>query len=76
MIPITDRFQINVAAQGYNVLNHPNFANPSPMEGGNMSSPNFGVMTRMLSQAGGGGVSSLYHSGGPRSMEFSVKLQF
>ena len=76
MIPITDRFQINVAAQGYNVLNHPNFANPSPMEGGNMSSPNFGVMTRMMNQSAGGGVSSLYHSGGPRSMEFSVKLQF
>jgi hypothetical protein len=46
------------------------------MEGGNMSSPNFGVMTRMMNQSFGGGVSSLYRSGGPRSMEFSVKLQF
>ena len=76
MIPITERFQLSLAAQGYNITNHPNFANPSPMEGGNMSSPDFGVVTRMMNQSFGGGVNALYRSGGPRSMEFSVRFQF
>jgi hypothetical protein len=33
-IPLRERWQLNVAAQGYNVLNHPNFANPSAMRAG------------------------------------------
>jgi hypothetical protein len=76
MIPISERFQLNLAAEGYNILNHPNFANPSPLEGGNYSSPNFGVMTQMVSQSFAGGVNGLYRQGGPRSMELSVRLQF
>jgi hypothetical protein len=75
-IPITGRFQLNLAAQGYNIFNHPNFANPSPLEGGNMSSPNFGVVTQMMNQSFGGGVNQLYRSGGPRSMELSIRAQF
>jgi len=76
MIPITDRYQIGVAAQGYNILNHPNFANPSPLEGANMSSPNFGIVTQMMNQSFGGGVNPLFRSGGSRSMELSLRLQF
>ena len=75
-IPITKGLQLSVAAQGYNIFNHPNFANPSPLEGGNMSSPNFGVATQMMNQSFGGGVNQLYRSGGPRSMELSVRVQF
>ncbi len=76
MIPINERFQLNLAAQGYNILNHPNFANPSPLEGANYSSPNFGVMTQMVNQSVVGGVNGLYRQGGPRSLELSVRLQF
>ena len=76
MIPITDRYQISLAAQGFNILNHPNFANPSPLEGGNMSSPSFGIVTQMMNQAFGGGVNALYRSGGSRSMELSLRFQF
>jgi hypothetical protein len=75
-IPITGRFRLDIAAQGYNILNHPNFANPSQLEGGNMSSPNFGVVTQMMNQSFGGGVNQLYRSGGPRSMELSIRAQF
>ncbi len=75
-ITLTDRFKLNLAAQGYNMFNHPNFANPSPFEGANLSSPNFGVVTRMVNQSFGGGLNSLYRSGGPRSMELSLRLQF
>jgi hypothetical protein len=76
VIPIRERVQFSVAAEGYNILNHPNFANPTFLEGGNMSSANFGVMTRMVNQSFGGGVNPLYRSGGPRTMELSVRLQF
>jgi outer membrane receptor protein involved in Fe transport len=76
MIPLTERFKLNLAAEGYNVLNHPNFANPTPLEGGNLSSPDFGIMTRMVNQAFGGSANALYRTGGPRSMEFSLRLQF
>jgi hypothetical protein len=75
-LTITERLRLHVAAQGYNILNHPNFANVSSMEGGNMSSPNFGVVTRMMNQSFGGGVNALYRSGGARSMELSIRLQF
>jgi hypothetical protein len=75
-IPLGERLQINIVGEGYNILNHPNFANPSPLEGANLSSPNFGVATQMLNQSFGGGVNSLYRSGGPRSMELSLRLQF
>ena len=75
-VPISERVQLSISAQGFNITNHPNFANPSSQEGANMSSPNFGVMTRMLYQGFGGGVNSLYRSGGPRSMELALRLEF
>ena len=58
MIPVNERFTLNLAAQAYNIVNHPNFANVTPLEGGNMSSPNFGVVTQMMNQSFGGGVNS------------------
>ncbi len=78
VFPIGERFRVTVAATGYNILNHANFANPSPQEGANLSSPEFGLVTRMLNQGfgGSGGTTSLYRSGGPRSMELSLRLQF
>jgi hypothetical protein len=76
VLPFSERLRLTIAAEGYNVTNHPNFANPSRQEGANMSSPSFGVASRMFGQGFGGGVSSLYRSGGPRSMELSVRLQF
>jgi hypothetical protein len=76
VVPLGERVQISLAGQGYNILNHPNFANPSLMEGANLASPDFGVATRMLYQTFGGGVNSTFRSGGPRSMELALRLQF
>ena len=73
---IWERWRLNLSAQAFNVFNNPNFANPSPNEGANLSSPNFGVMTRMLNQSFGGGAGSPYRSGGPRSVELVLRLQF
>jgi hypothetical protein len=76
MIPINERFHFSIALEGFNVTNHPNFANPSPLEGANIASPDFGVVTQMLNQSLGGGGNSLYRFGGPRSMELALRLQF
>jgi hypothetical protein len=75
-IPITERIVLSLSAQAYNVFNHPNFANPSPLEGANLASPNFGVVTEMLNQSFGGAVNSLFRTGGPRSIELSIRLRF
>jgi hypothetical protein len=75
VIPFTERIQLSIAGVAYNALNHPNFANPSPLEGGNMASPDFGVVTRMMDNGVGTG-STLYRAGGPRSLEAVVRLRF
>jgi hypothetical protein len=75
-IPITERVALSLSAQAFNVFNHPNFANPSPLEGANLASPNFGVVTEMLNQSFGGAVNSLFRTGGPRSIELAVRLRF
>ena len=33
MIPVGEHWRINLAAEGYNILNHPNFANATNIEG-------------------------------------------
>jgi hypothetical protein len=76
VIPITERYRFSIAVEGFNALNHPNFANPSPLEGANLASPDFGVVTQMFNQTFGGGVNALYRSGGPRSMELALRLSF
>jgi hypothetical protein len=55
----------------FNVLNHPNFANPD----GNLASSTFGRSTQMLGRSLGG-LNALYQMGGPRSMQFGIRLQF
>jgi hypothetical protein len=62
----------------FNLLNHPNFGQPSGLFG----SGNFGLSTQMLGTSlngnnlGGGAFSPLYQIGEPRSMQFALKLNF
>jgi S1-C subfamily serine protease len=62
----------------FNVLNHPNFGPPV----GDISQPKIGLSTQILAQSlgganvGGGGFSPLYQIGGPRSIQFALKLTF
>ena len=76
VFPINEQYRFSIAVEGFNALNHPNFANPSPLEGANLASPDFGVVTQMFNQTFGGGVNALYRSGGPRSMELALRLSF
>ena len=69
--PIKDRLRLQFRAEAFNVLNHPNFGYVDPYLG----DPTFGQATSMLNQ-GLGTVASQYQQGGPRSMQFALKLLF
>ena len=59
----------------FNIFNHPNFGDPNPR----LSQATFGQATGMYGRTvsvGSAGLSPLYQIGGPRSMQFSLKLQF
>lgn len=58
-------------ADAFNLLNTPNFANPT----GVLTSANFGRSTQMLNTALGG-LNSQFQVGGPRSLQLALKLIF
>jgi TonB dependent receptor len=75
--PIGELLKLQFRAEMFNVLNHPNFGPPNNAFGG----ANFGIATEMLgsSLSGGnlsGGLNPLYQIGGPRSVQFALKLFF
>jgi hypothetical protein len=64
-------------AEMFNVLNHPNFGPPQP----GIGRGGFGQSTQILSESlggnvGAGGFNALYQLGGPRSIQFALKLHF
>jgi hypothetical protein len=80
---LTDRLRLSVRAEYFNVFNHPMFGAPGSGEPGNEFDPTFGKIgpgsTTNLELGGGaalGGQSPLYALGGPRSAQFTIKLQF
>jgi hypothetical protein len=80
---LTDRLKLNVRAEYFNVFNHPMFGAPGSGEPGNEFDSVFGKIgpgsTTNLELSGGaalGGQSPLYALGGPRSAQFTIKLQF
>jgi hypothetical protein len=85
---ITEHFNLLFRVDAFNIINHPNFGNPLNSMGtcvaGVQCTPVYGWGTSqaMLNQAlgasdlFGGGFSSLYQIGGPRSLQLSMKVQF
>jgi hypothetical protein len=77
--PIRESCKLQFRAEMFNVLNHPNFG-PPVADMSNASQ--FGQSITMLGQSlagsnlGSGGFNPLYQIGGPRSIQFALKLTF
>ena len=74
---LTERLKLRFRAEFFNIFNHPNFGSPTNV----LTSPLFGRSTQTLANSLGsgganGGFNPLYQIGGPRSIQFAVKLQF
>jgi hypothetical protein len=68
---LTEKLGLVVRGEAFNLFNHPNFGLPNTV----LTAKNFGEPTNTQNVAMSG-LSPLYQIGGPRSMQFSLKLQF
>jgi hypothetical protein len=69
--PIHERLRLQFRTEAFNLFNQPNFGTIDAQYG----SPTFGQATQMLNRSLGS-LSPLYQLGGPRSLQFSLKLMF
>jgi hypothetical protein len=74
---LSERRRVQLRLEAYNLLNHPNFADPVSY----LNSPVFGQSTSMLnlmlgSGSPGSGLSPTLQTGGPRSLQGSLRFQF
>jgi Carboxypeptidase regulatory-like domain/TonB dependent receptor/TonB-dependent Receptor Plug Domain len=68
---LNESMHLQFRSESFNLLNHPNFGYVDPLLG----DATFGMATMMLNQSLGT-VASQYQQGGPRSMQFALRLQF
>jgi hypothetical protein len=71
--PMGERMNWRFRVDAFNVLNHPNFMNPYAILLGSLTT--YLRSQEMLNQ-GLGGLNPLFQQGGPRSLQFSLRLEF
>jgi Carboxypeptidase regulatory-like domain len=69
--PIHERLKLQFRAEAFNIFNHPNFGGIDPLFGDTTFGQSLGTLANSL-----GVLSPLYQMGGPRSMQFALKLVF
>ncbi len=69
--PLHESLALQFRAEAFNFLNHPNFGYVDPY----YTDVTFGQATQMLNQSLGT-MASQYQQGGPRSMQFALKILF
>lgn len=70
----TERFSVQLRAEFFNVLNHPNFANPAILFNNDLSFlDTFGLVTATPDVAG---ANPVIGTGGPRNIQFGLKVRF
>jgi TonB-dependent Receptor Plug Domain len=69
--PLYERLKLQFRAEAFNLFNHPNFGYVNPFFGTSL----FGQATSTLNQSLGT-MSAIYQMGGPRSLQFGLKLIF
>ena len=76
-VRINERFAVQFRAELFNVYNHPNFATPAA-SGNNLltAGSSFGQAQEMANASSGGLLLPLFNSGGPRSIQFALKVLF
>ena len=78
--PITERLNLTLSAQAFNVFNHPNFANfggmiVSPQGSGGLMATS-SLATALSGSGTLGQLNQLFQIGGPRSLQLALRLNF
>jgi hypothetical protein len=68
---LTEKLNLQFRAEAFNLFNHPNFGGIQT----DLTAANFGQAQNMLNRQLGG-ISQLYQMGGPRSLQFALKVIF
>jgi len=72
---LSERLGLQFRTEFFNIFNHPNFGDPTS----GLTSALFGQSTQTLAtslSAGSAGFNPLYQIGGPRSIQFGLRLQY
>ena len=74
---VNERVALQFRAELFNLLNHPNFATPAAASNHLLTAgKDFGLSKQMANESGGGFLGPLFNSGGPRSIQFALKLLY